>query len=62
LRVPQEWDFDFGFLVAVVAPVCVEAGKQVDTGVNYVPMGKSTFFVSHCPFSLLQCSLGELVV
>ncbi|GAA5958243.1 hypothetical protein JCM8115_004030 [Rhodotorula mucilaginosa] len=24
--------------------VCVEAGKQVDTGVNYVPMGKSTFF------------------
>lgn len=25
--------------------VCVQAGKQVDTGVNYVPMGKSTFFV-----------------
>lgn len=37
--------------------VCVEAGKQVDTGVNYVPMGKSTFFVSHCPFSLLQCTV-----
>lgn len=29
--------------------VCVEAGKQVDTGVNYVPMGKSSFFVSAIP-------------
>lgn len=34
--------------------VCVEAGKQVDTGVNWVPMGKSTFFVSRYPFSLLH--------
>ncbi|POY71356.1 hypothetical protein BMF94_5668 [Rhodotorula taiwanensis] len=42
--------------------VCVEAGKQVDTGVNYVPMGKSSFFEAKVEIPFLRHPLVKSTV
>ncbi|GAA5980711.1 hypothetical protein JCM10908_001746 [Rhodotorula pacifica] len=67
---PSEWgNADDAFLsqdelstVGVTLPdagqgkrwVCIEAGKQIDTGVNYIPMGKSTFFEAKVEIPFLR--------
>ncbi|BGP52877.1 hypothetical protein JCM8202_003959 [Rhodotorula sphaerocarpa] len=42
--------------------ICLEAGKQVDTGVNYVPLGKSTFFEAKVEVPFLRHPLAKSTV
>lgn len=42
--------------------ICIEAGKQVDTGVNYVPLGKSTFFEAKVEVPFLRHPLAKFTV